>query len=43
MCRVEAKILEFSAQQARRHWDVIARFGHHPHHNEVLGRQSTPE
>ena len=36
-------ILEFSANQARGHRDVIARFGRHPHRNEVLGRQSTPE
>lgn len=35
--------LEFSAAQARAHRDVIARFGRHPHRNEVLGRQSTPE
>ena len=36
-------ILEFSANQARGHRDVIARFGRHPHRNEVLGRRSTPE
>ncbi len=36
-------LLEFSAAQARRHWDVIARFGRHPHRNEPLGRQSTTE
>ncbi|NEU75979.1 DUF924 domain-containing protein [Hassallia byssoidea VB512170] len=36
-------LLEFSAAQARRHQEVIARFGRHPHRNEVLGRQSTPE
>jgi uncharacterized protein (DUF924 family) len=36
-------MLEFSANQARGHRDVIARFGRHPHRNEVLGRQSTPE
>lgn len=36
-------LLEFSAAQARRHQDVIARFGRHPHRNEVLGRRSTPE
>ena len=35
--------LEFSANQARGHRDVIARFGRHPHRNEILGRQSTPE
>lgn len=36
-------VLEFSANQARGHRDVIARFGRHPHRNEILGRQSTPE
>ena len=36
-------MLEFSANQARGHRDVIARFSRHPHRNEVLGRQSTPE
>ena len=36
-------MLSFSANQARGHRDVIARFGRHPHRNEVLGRQSTPE
>jgi uncharacterized protein (DUF924 family) len=34
---------EFSAMQARGHRDVITRFGRHPHRNEALGRQSTPE
>jgi uncharacterized protein (DUF924 family) len=34
---------EFSASQARANRDVIARFGRHPHRNEVLGRMSTPE
>ena len=35
--------LRFSAGQARSHRDVVARFGRHPHRNEVLGRQSTPD
>jgi uncharacterized protein (DUF924 family) len=35
--------LAFSASQARGHRDVIARFGRHPHRNQVLGRVSTPE
>ncbi|MBD1903614.1 DUF924 domain-containing protein [Trichocoleus sp. DQ-A3] len=35
-------LLEFSAEQAHRHREVIARFGRHPHRNEVLGRLSTP-
>ena len=36
-------LLEFSAAQARRHRDVLTQFGRHPHRNEALGRQSTPE
>jgi uncharacterized protein (DUF924 family) len=28
---------------ARRHRDVIARFGRFPHRNTALGRSSTPE
>jgi uncharacterized protein (DUF924 family) len=32
---------EFSANQARGHREVIARFGRHPHRNQFLGRQST--
>src|SRR5215510_4230019 len=35
-------MLEFSANQARSHRDIIARFGRHPHRNELLERQSTP-
>lgn len=35
-------LLEFSASQAKRHRDVIARFGRHPHRNEANLRQSTP-
>ena len=34
---------EFSANQARGHREVIARFGRHPHRNHLLGRQSTTE
>jgi uncharacterized protein (DUF924 family) len=37
------KILQHSASQARGHRDIIARFGHHPHRNAALGRQSTLE
>jgi uncharacterized protein (DUF924 family) len=36
-------LLQFSMEQANRHREVIARFGRHPHRNQVLGRQSTPE
>jgi uncharacterized protein (DUF924 family) len=35
-------LYEHSAQQARGHRDVIARFGRHPHRNQALGRDSTP-
>ncbi|MEY2655091.1 MAG: hypothetical protein RLZZ524_2119, partial [Pseudomonadota bacterium] len=28
---------------ARRHHDIVARFGRFPHRNAVLGRQSTAE
>lgn len=31
------------AQWARKHHDVIARFGRFPHRNAILGRASTPE
>jgi uncharacterized protein (DUF924 family) len=34
---------EFGVSQARAVRSVIARFGRHPHRNEILGRQSTPE
>jgi uncharacterized protein (DUF924 family) len=28
---------------ARRHYDIVARFGRFPHRNQALGRRSTPE
>jgi uncharacterized protein (DUF924 family) len=34
---------DFGISQARAARDVIARFGRHPHRNEILGRESTPE
>jgi uncharacterized protein (DUF924 family) len=34
---------EFGASQAKAAHDIIARFGRHPHRNEILGRDSTPE
>ncbi len=38
---------EFAAAQlhefAKKHRDIVARFGRFPHRNEVLGRESTPE
>ncbi|MFY0563545.1 DUF924 family protein [Archangium lansingense] len=30
-------------EYARRHYDIIARFGRFPHRNATLGRESTPE
>lgn len=36
-------LYEFSANQARGHRDVIARFGRHPHRNAPLGRISTDD
>ena len=27
---------------ARKHWEIVRRFGRFPHRNPVLGRQSTP-
>jgi uncharacterized protein (DUF924 family) len=32
-----------SVEWARRHYDVIARFGRFPHRNATLGRDTTPE
>ncbi|WP_164928691.1 DUF924 family protein [Gloeobacter violaceus] len=40
--RADHELLEFSADQARSHREVIARFGRHPHRNAALGRESTP-
>jgi uncharacterized protein (DUF924 family) len=34
---------EFGVSQAKAARDVIGRFGRHPHRNEILGRDSTPE
>jgi uncharacterized protein (DUF924 family) len=36
-------MFEFGISQAKAARDVIARFGRHPHRNEILGRDSTPE
>ena len=36
-------MVEFGVSQARAARDVIARFGRHPHRNEILGRTSTRE
>src|SRR5918998_5583179 len=34
---------EFEVSQAKATRDVVARFGRHPHRNEILGRTSTSE
>ena len=39
----QEQVFETFADYARRHRDVIARFGRFPHRNKVLGRTSTPE
>ena len=36
-------LMEDALQWARRHLDIVARFGRFPHRNRVLGRPSTPE
>ncbi len=38
-----APALASFADYARRHREVIARFGRFPHRNAILGRESTPE
>jgi uncharacterized protein (DUF924 family) len=37
------KVAEYSLDFARRHRDIVERFGRFPHRNELLGRDSTPE
>jgi len=37
------RFLDDSVDFARKHYDVIARFGRFPHRNAVLGRTTTPE
>ncbi len=39
----ESSLIEPACDSARRHHDVIVRFGRFPHRNEILGRASTPE
>ncbi len=36
-------LYEFSAEQPVLHRKVVAAFGRHPHRNDVLGRETTPE
>ena len=39
----ERQLFEGFLDYARKHRDVVARFGRFPHRNELLGRPSTPE
>ena len=41
--RLAADGLEAPLDWARKHFDVVARFGRFPHRNAILGRVSTPE
>lgn len=46
VCETEGQLeryLEGSLDFARKHHDIIARFGRYPHRNNILGRESTPE
>ncbi len=40
---MDAAGLEEATDFARRHREIIARFGRFPHRNATLGRTSTPE
>ena len=37
------ELLSGNVEYARRHFEVIKRFGRFPHRNKALGRLSTPE
>jgi uncharacterized protein (DUF924 family) len=39
----EDPVLADAPAAARKHLDIIARFGRFPHRNAILGRESTPE
>ena len=39
----EAAGLDFNLKWARRHRDIVRRFGRFPHRNAILGRTSSPE
>lgn len=36
-------VVRIELASARRHRDIVARFGRYPHRNAILGRESTPE
>ncbi|EME78584.1 uncharacterized protein MYCFIDRAFT_212426 [Pseudocercospora fijiensis CIRAD86] len=37
------RALEMSVGPARKHWEIVERFGRFPHRNECLGRESSEE
>ena len=39
----ERELFELHLDFARKHWEIIDRFGRYPHRNSILGRQSTEE
>lgn len=43
--KLSLKLFEGDAnfEWARKHWEIIRRFGRFPHRNAALGRESTPE
>jgi len=43
VCEEERGLFEGMTDWARRHYDIIARFGRFPHRNEVLEREPTEE
>ncbi len=43
MTLLEALGRSFELDYARRHRDIVARFGRFPHRNQLLGRTPTPE
>ncbi len=42
-CPQSSDYYEYSLEYARRHYDIIKRFGRFPHRNAILGRKSTVE
>ena len=39
----DALSVEMAARSAKKHFEIVARFGRFPHRNASLGRASTPE
>lgn len=40
---VPRAVLSIELKSARRHREIVARFGRYPHRNQILDRESTPE